>query len=429
MQRRFDDFRPYTAEQIAFFGSEKGIKAPNVQGAIEESLFNNPSIRSIENTFRGKSILGSNIVAYNTDRKPTMVLVFDDGFETDYEVLYPIAKEYKVPIHLAIIPIRLTGAHIPVAERASKYRPLTIDKMREMQDSGYIHFLNHGLTHTRLGEYGTLITPKQNDTVIYPNQVYGTEFRRIWVYDEVDLLLIDRQDNNINETVTVTSINTDNNGQIYFQLKHPIKNNYTENPILVLHPKTMESEIKDGADLLRIYGFGDNDSVFVYPFGALYEGITDIVVAKYYGGGLATLGGRTFVENIPLPSYNLKRELLFDRDIDRRAQIDSVLAQCVNDKGLVFTVGHSWDMYEIGITNLKYTIEKCMDLGIEITTVREAMDRFSNKIQIGDESMNNHFIIDRENNIHIKSLIFTLPNGDKARLSINNDGEIQIQKL
>lgn len=429
MRRRFDDFRPYNAEQIAFFGNEKGIKAPNVQGAIEESLFNNPSIRSLEDTFRGKSILGSNIVAYNSDRKPTVVLVFDDGLDTDYTVLYPIAKEYKVPINLAIIPINLTemGPLPTYDESTRERRPLTIDEMREMQDSGYIHFVNHGFTHTGLGNYNTGVNPRQHDTVIYSGR--GYHLRRLWVYNEVDFLLIDRQDNSINEIVTVTSVNTDSDGRSYFTLKHPIKNNYAANAILVLHPKTMESEIKDGADLLRIYGFGDNDSVFIYPFGAMYKGITDIVMAKYYSGALRVDTGSKFVENIPLSPYDLRREPLFDGDEDKRSEIDSLLAQCVNDKGLVFLMGHSWAMTETGIANLKYTIEKCMDLGIEIATAREAMDRFSNKIQIGDGSMNNHFIVDRDNNIHIKSLIFTLPNGDRAKLSIDNDGEIQIQRL
>src|SRR5690606_25659688 len=36
MKRRIDDFRPYTAKQIAFLNRGKGIDVPDVQSAIEE---------------------------------------------------------------------------------------------------------------------------------------------------------------------------------------------------------------------------------------------------------------------------------------------------------------------------------------------------------------------------------------------------------
>lgn len=73
----------------------------------------------------------------NTLPKKSVVLTFDDGWQSDYTYLYPIIKKYKVPVTLFIYPGAIsTTKHF-----------LTWDELTELQKSGFFNIQGHTFTH------------------------------------------------------------------------------------------------------------------------------------------------------------------------------------------------------------------------------------------------------------------------------------------
>ncbi len=70
----------------------------------------------------------------------TVVLTFDDGFRTDYEIVWPLLQKYDVPATLFIYP-NWTG---------QSSGALTWDQLREMVESGLVEVGSHSLNHADL---------------------------------------------------------------------------------------------------------------------------------------------------------------------------------------------------------------------------------------------------------------------------------------
>jgi peptidoglycan/xylan/chitin deacetylase (PgdA/CDA1 family) len=74
----------------------------------------------------------------STCAKPVM-LTFDDGYADNYTALFPLLKQYRVPVLIFLI-----------TQRIGKEGYLTWEQVREMHQSGLVAFGSHTCTHRRL---------------------------------------------------------------------------------------------------------------------------------------------------------------------------------------------------------------------------------------------------------------------------------------
>jgi poly-beta-1,6-N-acetyl-D-glucosamine N-deacetylase PgaB len=94
---------------------------------LHENSFNTITLQELTNFIEGKTQLPP---------KP-VVLTFDDGYESNYTLAYPVLKKYN---HKATINIVVRSTEKPIAGGLPH---LTWEQMREMQESGLISIQSH----------------------------------------------------------------------------------------------------------------------------------------------------------------------------------------------------------------------------------------------------------------------------------------------
>ena len=84
-----------------------------------------------------------------------IVLTFDDGYFSDYHYVYPLARQYKMPIVSSIIG-KVTDDYTAEGRTDILYPHLTWPQVEEMARSGLVEFQNHGydIHCTRCGTSG-----------------------------------------------------------------------------------------------------------------------------------------------------------------------------------------------------------------------------------------------------------------------------------
>ncbi|MDL2273388.1 polysaccharide deacetylase family protein [Oscillospiraceae bacterium OttesenSCG-928-G22] len=119
----------------------------------------------------------------NGDPLPEMpvILQFDDGYESNYTIAYPILKRHAVPTDIFLITDFVGRKSDP------KLTFLTWDEIAEMRESGLVEFYSHGTDHSRYGGYPTSDFRKMllESEETLDRHIEGREFR-IFAYPTGD---------------------------------------------------------------------------------------------------------------------------------------------------------------------------------------------------------------------------------------------------
>ena len=127
----------------------------------------------------------------HTDSSKRIALTFDDGYRSFYEVVYPIIREYSVPVTVFIIGLSIEDPEELDPER----RYMTKPQLLEIANEPLITIGSHTMTHTNLSgmecaeelskeinggtEYIESTIGINVDRFCYPHNAWSEEARRV----------------------------------------------------------------------------------------------------------------------------------------------------------------------------------------------------------------------------------------------------------
>ncbi len=196
---------------------EKNINIPifvyhNIVDTITGPDYMQTTKENFINQILGLKKLGYEIIRYDDLikydkgeqklKEKSIIITFDDGWETNYENLFPIVKEYNIPIAINIID-----------DNVGKEGYLSWDEIKEMNDSGLVDIYSHSRYHK---DPNTVNTQQYVEDVQYSHkhieEVLGKQVTKIFtypygLYDEEKVKALEEKgfiqnltDNKINES-------------------------------------------------------------------------------------------------------------------------------------------------------------------------------------------------------------------------------------
>ena len=129
----------------------------------EQSKIGNHKIYVLEKRFRGQMKFlkenGYKTITFNEIEKPSseknIILTFDDGYEDNYTILFPILKEFGFTAVIYLVT-KQTKNEWAIKEGEPELKMMTIKMIKEMSNHG-IEFGGHTRLHADLKK-----TPKEN---------------------------------------------------------------------------------------------------------------------------------------------------------------------------------------------------------------------------------------------------------------------------
>jgi peptidoglycan/xylan/chitin deacetylase (PgdA/CDA1 family)/CelD/BcsL family acetyltransferase involved in cellulose biosynthesis len=79
----------------------------------------------------------------------SVVITFDDGYQDNFNVLFPILKKYEMPVSIFLVTGYIDGS--VQLEGAENWQGMTWDEIREMNEFEYITFGSHTDSHRLMG--------------------------------------------------------------------------------------------------------------------------------------------------------------------------------------------------------------------------------------------------------------------------------------
>lgn len=164
-----------------------GIFAGN-NAVIPVSEFENEMYYLYQNGYTTLTMSEVNTYLRNKITLPpkTVVITFDDGYESNYVYAYPILQKYNLKATIAVI---VKSSLDGVSGSPGGYNPagkshLTFDEMREMQDSGLVEigshsYDGHAYIKTATSDYGKFFTQRKYLPELGRSEIYDEYFTRI----------------------------------------------------------------------------------------------------------------------------------------------------------------------------------------------------------------------------------------------------------
>ncbi|WP_111860553.1 poly-beta-1,6-N-acetyl-D-glucosamine N-deacetylase PgaB [Acinetobacter sp. CFCC 10889] len=114
--------------------------------------------------------------------KNAVLISFDDGALSHYRRVFPLAKEYKIPVVFALVTSWMNGNTKAIYEAYGQGNEMTWAQVREMQKSGWVEFASH--SHDL--HQGILANPQNNQQPAAITRQYLTTLKRYETQQEYE---------------------------------------------------------------------------------------------------------------------------------------------------------------------------------------------------------------------------------------------------
>lgn len=319
--------------------------------------------------------------------KPMLVMSYDDNPITDYTLAFPVHKRHNVPGELSIISGFLTGEinHAHLINQPS----FAIEEGLEMQKFGF-EAATHSFSHKSVGVNGLNRSTLRGGKKWYVGDHY--KWNRVFPYKA---RIYHRLGDDKEDIVTIIGEGVDAEGDYLLSQEGAVYDHNTS-AFFTLTKEELYREIVQSAADLRNLGF--DVSSMSYPYNA-NSYLTRDIVSEYLSSGRSGSPQKTGVymdtENSYLPTAQLNSYA--EITSWTQSEIDSVLKETKENNAFSMVFEHTW-RGNFSVDGLDYVFEKAKELGVEITTRKEAMKYHANRFEVGDYLKDREPYVDAESN-------------------------------
>lgn len=331
-----------------------------------------------------------NRASTSKQRKPMIVITYDDGVSQDYTKAFNIHELYGVPMTVGVVGFHLLHPDVTIIENDS-WVPITVSQLAEIRDSPIGHEIaSHTMTHRLLGarQLGGTMEAGRTSIVLDSQQKY---FTPTTIEESVECVIVE---GDVSENVRV--LRREENAVI---ISEPLQNTFSPSAYIRLSDKELEYEIKGSKDILESYGFPTKGILFP---GARHCHESRMIMAKHYEYGRAVdhQNEDMITQSNPFPTYAIGCPVV---EYNTIAELEVYMDEAVATNGTLFLLAHSPANTH---DKLKAVIEAAQARDMEFVTASEAVERMGNMLEIGDTSY------DKETHV--------FPRG-KGYFAVNND--------
>jgi hypothetical protein len=286
----------------------------------------------------------------STEYDGAVTFVYDDGPIEDLEVAFPAHQKYDAPASAGIVSSWMTGEDPDYMD---------VDDVRTLADAGW-EISCHTSHHAAISSFKLVEDVAPDDERIYPEgrgQHGFTTGNPIEVTDGENL--VER---------TVVGSGSDEAGR-YLELDEAVDEAFATGETVERYAESyVRSQLADSRDALSEF----EPSTFLAPHDVIDEHHLEIV-DDYYDG-VFNVSLDTPANELPFEPFETNRSYFAER-VDR----DDVYAEleAIAETVSYGVVGAHTYLEEVTRDRIEETLQWCGDLGLEVITFDEAIDRFA----------------------------------------------------
>lgn len=295
-------------------------------------------------------LLSTTLVTHTADL-PALIMVYDDGYKEDLDLVFPVHDRYNVPAVTAVN-----------SDYIGEKLWLNREELLFLQSKGW-EIANHGKKHA------ALVLNSLTDKVEVGEKEIN--IKNGYLLEKEYNYVIFNQEKNLNEKITIKKLKNKNKYSVV-KIDNKLKNSYPKNnTYLRLDQNSVMEEIIDSRQKLEKMGLIIDS--FIYPYNGYYSLPLELVSKNYKA---ARAGYRTgekfpeaFINKKPLEKYELKAAAL-ENNLIRESDVFKLLKEVKKEKGLLIFYGHPHNK-KFEIKRIEKIIKYALENEIKISTFRE----------------------------------------------------------
>ena len=352
-----------------------GTKALFDDGEYKEITISGDVV--IENKINQEDIV-SNVVTVGKlqTKKPKVVLTFDDGRLTDYTHVKPLLDTYDVK-------------GVFYTNKFDVLNKLTTSMIQEMYQDGH-EFGSHTLNHRIFSGFAVIAPINAEDTILKITSPYSSP--GFITLEENEVMPVWANFDGVRVEANVIST-WEADGFWWAELESPIGMSKATNTEFYNSEENavwQSKQIKDRLEYIGVECHG-----FAYPYGNSNETnkIAMQQLFSYARKAQANNSDFRIFGGVDSKNYNdfFDQYSLYAIEIPNLtyAQIDEHINNVITNRGVLVFLGHSTDNYSYDMyPKLIYIIEKCQSLGVDITTMYDALKSHGNLLNNSYSNIN-----------------------------------------
>lgn len=282
---------------------------------------------------------------------PALIMVYDDGYKEDLELVFPVHDKYNVPAVTAVNSDYIGGKLW-----------LNQEELLFLQSKGW-EIANHGKKHAAL-----IMNSLTNKAEAGENKI---RIENGYLLEEEYNYILFNQEKNIKEKIKIKYKDNKKNYSI-IKINNELENSYPKNQTyLRLDQASVEEEIIDSRQKLEKMGLIIDS--FIYPYNGYYSLPLELVSKNYKAARAGYRSGESFPEAFinkrPFKKYELKAAAI-EKNLIRESDIFKLLDELKEENGLLIFYGHPHNQ-NFEIERIEKIIKYALNNEIEISTFRE----------------------------------------------------------
>lgn len=283
------------------------------------------------------------------------VFVYDDGPMQDYTQAFPVHQEFDAPATTGIVTEWIGR------EGFMDNDWMDVHRLEELVEAGW-EIASHTVEHTALGTFELVEDAAPGDAVVYPEH-----FRHGYHHGK-DLVVTDGERRVVR---TVVDHGADDTGY-YIAFDDPVGESFAAGETIVRYPpEQMHEALAESKRALERFGFEVDTLLAPYDN---FDAYSLEFVPEYYDGVANAHHGTRINSPDAFDPYGTRRDYFIE--FTDRASVERDL-DAIAERGALGVLGAHTFKDEVTPGRIRETLEWIDERDIEVMTLREAIERFT----------------------------------------------------